>query len=286
MTFFDAESGNYWGNTTSPVIGNEDERLSARSVKIFADGALRTGGAALYEPYADNPTTNGFMRLDEEILFKYIPWFLRDGWQVNVHAIGDRANGVVIDAFEASLKGANVTALRPRLEHAQIMTPSDVARLGQLGVIASVQPTHAISDMWYAQDRLGPERVKNLYAFRTIMDMRARITLGSDFPVESMNPLSGFYAAVSRLSPDGKSPHGPGGWFPEQRLTRQEALRGMTIDPAWASFTEKYLGSLEPGKRADFVVLSQDIMAVPVNEILDTKVLATVIDGKAVYGSF
>ncbi|KAF9264200.1 hypothetical protein L218DRAFT_1028925 [Marasmius fiardii PR-910] len=285
MTFFDAESGNYWGNTTEPVIAKEDGRLSARSVKIFADGALRTGGAALYEPYADNPTTNGFMRLDEEILFRYIPWFLRDGWQVNVHAIGDRANGIVIDAFEASLKGANVTALRPRLEHAQIMTPQDVARLGKLGVIASVQPTHAISDMWYAQDRLGPERVKNLYAFRTIIDMGARITLGSDSPVESMNPLSGFYAAVSRLSPDGKSPHGPGGWFPEQRLTRQEALRGMTIDPAWASFTEKSLGSLEPGKRADFVIFSQDIMTVPVNGILATKVLATVIDGQAIYGN-
>ncbi|KAL0581839.1 hypothetical protein V5O48_000207 [Marasmius crinis-equi] len=285
MTYFD-ETGEYWGNTTEPTIANEEQRLTARSVKIFADGALRTGGAALYEPYADNPTTNGFMRLDEDILFKYIPLFLRDGWQVNVHAIGDRANGIVIDAFEASLEGANVTALRPRLEHAQIMTPEDMARLGKLGVIASVQPTHAISDMWYAQDRLGPERVKNLYAFRTLIDKGARITLGSDFPVESMNPLSGFYAAVSRLSPDGESPHGPEGWFPEQRLTRQEALRGMTIDPAWASFTEEYLGSLEIGKRADFVVLSQDIMTVPVNEILATEVLATVVDGRAIYGNF
>ncbi|KAJ8077031.1 hypothetical protein PM082_001454 [Marasmius tenuissimus] len=285
MTYFD-ENGEYWGNTTQPTIASDERRLSARSVKIFADGALRTGGAALYEPYADNPMTNGFMRLDEDVLFKWIPLFLRDGWQVNVHAIGDRANGIVIDAFEASLEGANVTALRPRLEHAQIMTPEDMARLGKLGVIASVQPTHAISDMWYAQDRLGPERVKNLYAFRTLIDSGARITLGSDFPVESMNPLSGFYAAVSRLSPDGKSPHGPNGWFPEQRLTRQEALRGMTIDPAWASFTEESLGSLEPGKIADFVVLSQDIMTVPISEILSTKVLATVIDGKAIYGSF
>ncbi|KAK1229178.1 hypothetical protein PQX77_007750 [Marasmius sp. AFHP31] len=285
MTYFD-EDQEYWGNTTQPTTAGDTGRLSTRSVKIFADGALRTGGAALYEPYADNPTTNGFMRLDEEVLFKWIPLFLRDGWQVNVHAIGDRANGIVIDAFEASLEGANVTALRPRLEHAQIITPEDMARLGKLGVIASVQPTHAISDMWYAQDRLGPERVKNLYAFRTLIDSGARITLGSDFPVESMNPLSGFYAAVSRLSPDGKSPHGPDGWFPEQRLTRQEALRGMTIDPAWASFTEESLGSLEPGKIADFVILSQDIMTVPISEILSTKVLATVIDGKAIYGSF
>ncbi|KAF5385987.1 hypothetical protein D9615_002411 [Tricholomella constricta] len=282
MTFFD-ENKAYWGNTTTPIIGAGNGRLTARSVKIFADGALRTGGAALYEPYADNPSTNGFMRLDSDILFDVIPKFLRDGWQVNVHAIGDRANGIVLDAFEASLKGVNVTASRPRLEHAQIMTDADMKRLGRLGVIASVQPTHAISDMWYAQDRLGPERIKGLYAFRSLIDSGARITLGSDFPVEAMNPLSGFYAAVTRVSPDGKSPHGPDGWFPEQRITRQEALRGMTIDPAYASFTETTLGSLEIGKRADYVVLSQDIMTVPANEILATKVLFTALDGQAIY---
>ncbi|GLB37251.1 putative amidohydrolase family protein [Lyophyllum shimeji] len=282
MTFFD-ETKAYWGNVTTPVIGAGNGRLTARSVKIFADGALRTGGAALYEPYADNPSTNGFMRLDPEVLFDVIPKFLRDGWQVNVHAIGDRANGIVLDAFEASLKGVNVTASRPRLEHAQIMTEADMKRLGRLGVIASVQPTHATSDMWYAQDRLGPERVKGLYAFRSLIDSGARITLGSDFPVETMNPLFGFYAAITRLSPDGQSPHGPDGWFPEQRITRQEALRGMTIDPAYASFTETILGSLEVGKRADYVVLSQDIMTVPANDILATKVLVTAIDGQAVY---
>ncbi|KAG6813680.1 hypothetical protein H0H92_008528 [Tricholoma furcatifolium] len=297
MAFFD-ENAEYWGNTTSPIIGAGNDRFTARSVKIFADGnkkvpgALRTGGAALYEPYHDNPSTNGFMRLDPEILFNFIPRFLQDGWQVNVHAIGDRANGIVLDAFEASLTGANVTALRPRLEHAQIMTVEDMKRLGKLGeiltrwshiVIASVQPTHAISDMWYAQDRLGPERVKLLYAFRSLIDSGARITLGSDSPVESMNPMSGFYAAVTRVSPDGKSPHGPDGWFPEQRITRQEALRGMTIDGAYASFTEKIIGSLEVGKRADYVVLSRDIMTIPTNQILATKVLITALDGEAIY---
>ncbi|TFK44572.1 amidohydrolase family-domain-containing protein [Crucibulum laeve] len=284
MTYFNEDKA-YWGNTTTPVIGAGNGRLTARSVKIFADGALRTGGAALYEPYTDNPSTPGFMRLDSDVLFDVIPKFLRDGWQVNVHAIGDRANGIVLDAFEASLVGVNVTALRPRLEHAQMMTKADMARLGRLGVIASVQPTHAISDMWYAQDRLGPERVKQLYAFRSLIDSGARITLGSDFPVESMNPLSGFYAAITRVSPDGKSPHGSEGWFPEQRLTRTEALRGMTIDPAYASFTENTLGSLEIGKRADYVVLSQDIMTVPANKILSTEVLATAIDGDVVHGS-
>ncbi|KDQ57712.1 hypothetical protein JAAARDRAFT_35398 [Jaapia argillacea MUCL 33604] len=283
MTFFD-ENAEYWGNQTDKLVHDGTGRLAARSVKIFADGALRSGGAALYEPYTDNPETNGFMRLSEELLNSIIPKFLSDGWQVNVHAIGDRANGIVLDAFEVALKGVNVSALRPRLEHAQILTEADMARIGKLGVIASVQPTHAISDMWYAQDRLGPERVKGLYAFRSIIDHGGRITLGSDFPVEDMNPLSGFYAAVTRVSPRGESPHGPGGWFPDQRLTRTEALRGMTIDPAYASFTETKLGSLEPGKRADFVVLSQDIMVVAENKILDTKVLATVIDGRPAYG--
>ncbi|KAG6866609.1 hypothetical protein C0991_000719 [Blastosporella zonata] len=299
MTYFD-ENKEYWGNTTTPLIGAGNDRLTARSVKIFADGN-KNKLFQLYEPYEDNPSTNGFMRLDPEILFDYIPRFLRDGWQVNVHAIGDRANGIVLDAFEASLEGANVTALRPRLEHAQIMTVADMKRLGRLGVIASVQPTHAyvepiilsgllthafIASVICGMRKialLGHERVKLLYAFRSLIDNGARITLGSDFPVESMNPLSGFYAAVTRLSPDGKSPHGPDGWFPEQRISRHEALRGMTIDPAYASFTEKTLGSLEVGKRADYVVLSQDIMTIPAHEILATKVLITALDGEAVY---
>ncbi|KAJ7235541.1 amidohydrolase family-domain-containing protein [Mycena rebaudengoi] len=283
MKFFD-ENEPYWGNVSRTLVGAANGRLTVRSVKIFADGALRTGGSALYEPYTDNPSTNGFMRLPSEVLFEYIPRFLRDGWQVNVHAIGDRANGIVLDAFEASLKGVNVTALRPRLEHAQLMTKADMQRLGKLGVIASVQPTHATSDMWYAQDRLGPERVKGLYAFRSLIGSGARITLGSDFPVETMNPLAGFYAAITRLSVKGDSPHGPDGWFPEERLTREEALRGITIDPAYASFTESDLGSIEVGKRADFTVLSQDIMTISPKEILQTQVLATILDGKVAYG--
>ncbi|KAJ7939001.1 amidohydrolase 3, partial [Mycena leptocephala] len=248
----------------------------------------------LYEPYADNHHTQGFMRLAPEVLFEFIPQLLRDGWQVNVHAIGDRANGIVLDAFEVALKGVNVTALRPRLEHAQLMTKDDMRRLGRLGVIASVQPTHATrKTAWYVVGdhfRLidtyvtqGPERVKGLYAFLSIIASGAKITLGLDFPVETMNPLAGFYAAITRVSLAGYSPHGPGGWFPEERLTREEALRSMTIDPAYASFTESELGSLEAGKRADFVVLSQDIMRIPAHEILETTVLMTVLDGKAAY---
>ncbi|KAH9851483.1 amidohydrolase family-domain-containing protein [Lenzites betulinus] len=283
MKYFD-ETAAYWGDAFEKIVLAGNNRLSVRSVKIFADGALRSGGAALYEPYADNPETRGFMRIAPELLNEVIPKFMKDGWQVNVHAIGDRANGVVLDAFEAALAKANGTALRPRLEHAQILAQKDMARFGDLGVIASVQPTHAISDMWFAEDRLGPERVKGLYAFRSIIDHGARITLGSDFPVEDMNPLAGFYAAITRVSPEGTSPHGPGGWFPEQRMTRAEALKGMTLDPAYASFTEDILGSITPGKFADFVVLSQDIMRVPAERVLDTAVVTTVMDGKPVYG--
>ncbi|CCM04368.1 uncharacterized protein FIBRA_06541 [Fibroporia radiculosa] len=284
MTYYD-ENADYWGDRVSKIVGAGNNRLTARSIKVFADGALRTGGAALYEPYADNPETRGFMRIEPEVLNSIIPRFMRDGWQVNVHAIGDRANGVVLDAFEEALKGVNVSALRPRLEHAQILAEADMARFGNLGVIASIQPTHAISDMWFGEERLGPERVKGLYAFRSILNYGARITLGSDFPVEDMNPLAGFYAAITRLSPDGTSPHGPGGWFPEQRMSREEALKGMTIDPAYASFSEDTLGSIVAGKHADYVVLSQDIMSVPADTILDTTVVATVLDGRAVYGS-
>ncbi|KAJ3554225.1 hypothetical protein NM688_g3217 [Phlebia brevispora] len=286
MTHFN-ENTEYWGNKREKLIGACNGRLTARSVKIFADGALRSGGAALYEPYADNPSTRGFMRTQPEVLNDVIPRFLRDGWQVNVHAIGDRANGLVLDAFDAALKDANVSALRPRLEHAQLLAERDMARFGALGVIASVQPTHATSDMWYAEERLGPERIKGLYAFRSILDHGGRITLGSDFPVEvdGMNPLAGFYAAITRLSFEGTSPHGPEGWFPGQRMTRQEALKGLTWDPAYASFTEGILGSISVGKRADYVVLSQDIMKIPAEKILVTEVLATVIDGQPIYGA-
>lgn len=272
------------GNLSIPILNAGNGRLNVRSVKIFADGALRSGGAALCAPYFDNPEEKGFMRIEEQLLHEVIIQYLRDGWQVNVHAIGDCANKAVLDAFEDALQYVNVSALRPRLEHAQMLTPEDVMRIGRLGVIASVQPAHTTSDMWYAEERLGPERVKGLYAFRSLHDNGGILAFGSDFPVEDMNPLSGFYAAITRLSQDGTSPKGSVGWFPEQRLTREQALRGMTINAAYASFAEERLGSIVPGKLADFVVLSQDIMRIPVYQILKTKVQATIIDGRPVYG--
>jgi len=175
--------------------------------------------------------------------------------------------------------------LRLRMEHAQIMTQEDIHRAGRLGIIASMQPTHATSDMSYAERRLGHERIRGAYAWQSLSKAGVRLALGSDAPVESLDPLKGFYAAVTRLWPDGDSPHGPNGWYPAERLTRLQALKGMTLDAAYASFSEDKLGSLVPGKLADFVVLSKDIMTVPQEEILEAKVIATVVGGQLVYGS-
>lgn len=283
-------SDDYWGNEIPRLIQHGlGGRLTVRSVKLFTDGALGSFGAALLEPYSDNPSTSGIMRVQPEALAKLVREFSIDGWQVNIHCIGDRANHVVLDIYEDILANASfsVDALRPRIEHAQILTLDDIKRAGKLGVIPSVQPTHATSDMWYAEDRLGPYRIQGAYAYRTLLNTSPTrvLPLGSDFPVEGINPLLGFYAAVSRLSVKGDSPHGPGGWYPSERLTRAEALKGMTLDTAYASFSEDILGSLSIGKKADFVVLDRDIMTVPMEDILGTKVIATVIDGEVEYGN-
>ncbi|KAJ7496987.1 amidohydrolase family-domain-containing protein [Mycena latifolia] len=268
-------------------------RLNLRSVKLFTDGALGSWGAALIEPYTDKPDTRGIMRSSPEIMGQLIQSAWKAEMQVNVHCIGDRANEVVLDVFERilakdALNGEpGVTAFRPRIEHAQILHPTDLERIGRLGVIASVQPTHGTSDMWYAETRLGSARMKGAYAYRTLLEASPNkvLPLGSDFPVEGVNPMLGFYAAVSRLGVDGSSPHGDGGWFPDERLTRAQALKGMTLDAAYASFAENELGSLTVGKRADFVLLDRNIMKVEPAEILKTKVVATVIDGKVAYGT-
>ncbi|KAG8901634.1 hypothetical protein FRC01_009794, partial [Tulasnella sp. 417] len=201
----------------------------------------------------------------------------------NVHCIGDRANHIVLDAFEKALS-EDTQKLRHRLEHAQILTQDDIKRVGQLGIIASVQPTHCTSDMSYAETRLGPERIKGAYAWQSLIRNGAHFATGSDFPVEGINPLLGFYAAVTRLDENGESPHGPGGWFPDERLTREQALYGMTLGAAYAGHQEDIIGSLTPGKRADLVVLDKDIMQVPPAEILKTKVKVTIVDGNVFYG--
>ncbi|KAI0063272.1 amidohydrolase 3 [Artomyces pyxidatus] len=283
-------SDEYWGTQIPRLINyGRDGRLTVRSVKLFTDGALGSWGAALLAPYTDKPETTGLMRSSVSALHDLVEKFYADGWQVNIHAIGDRANKVLLDIFEDILSrpGADVRKWRPRIEHAQIMQPSDLERIGRLGVIASVQPTHATSDMWYAETRLGSERIKGAYAYQSLLQSSPDkiLPLGSDFPVEGINPLLGFYAAVSRLSVNGASPNGTAGWYPAEALTRKQALQGMTRDAAYAAFAEAERGILAPGMKADYVVLDRDIMAVPVGEILKTKVLATVIDGRVAYGA-
>ncbi|KAH9837926.1 amidohydrolase family-domain-containing protein [Rhodofomes roseus] len=284
------ESSEYWGGRFERLEDyGKDGRLNLRSVKLFTDGALGSWGAALLEPYSDNPSTSGLMRSSEEALKQTVTKFWNDGWGVNIHCIGDRANKAVLDIFEGLLQGNESAAQRrPRIEHAQIMRREDLTRAGQLGVITSVQPTHATSDMWYAESRLGPDRILGAYAYQSLLQLSSNkvLPLGSDFPVEGIKPLLGFYAAVSRLDGRGESPHGPGGWFPSERLTRAQALKGMTFDAAYASFAEGDLGSLSVGKKADYVVLDRDIMneGAAFTDILATQVRATVIDGRVLHG--
>ncbi|KAG6895861.1 hypothetical protein C0992_011960 [Termitomyces sp. T32_za158] len=290
-------SSDYWGSQITHLVNyGKQGHLTVRSVKLVADGALGSWGAALLEPYSDKPDDSGLLLTPPEELSTLVHQFYKDDFQVNIHCIGDRANHLVLDIFEDILtkQGGNATEWRPRIEHAQIMTLEDIQRTGRLSVLTSVQPTHATSDMSYAETRVGPERIKGAYAYQSLLQASPNhvLPLGSDFPVESINPLHGFYAAVTRLRVDpehpdapGTSPHGSCGWYPEQKLTREQALKGMTLDAAYAAFMEKETGSLTPGKKADFVVLNKDIMTIPVSDILTTKVIATVIDGKVVYGN-
>ncbi len=258
-----------------PEIG---ERLTVRSIKLFADGALGSRGAALVAPYADEPSNGGLLMLSRERIETVARQAIARGFQVNTHAIGDLGNRTVLDAYAAALGGPNQH--RFRIEHAQVVAPEDFARFRKYDVIASMQPVHATSDMRWAEARLGPERVKFAYAWRRFLALGVPLALGSDFPVEEPGPLAGFYAAITRQDRDGQP---PGGWFPDQRMTREEALAGWTRTAAWAAFEEDRKGTLEPGKMADFVVLSADILHVPEREVLETRVLLTVCGGEITY---
>src|SRR5690606_15853252 len=194
--------------------------------------------------------------------------------------IGDSGNRVALDTYARAMQAVPDHAGRHRIEHAQVVAPEDIPRFAELGVIAAVQPTHATSDMYWAEDRVGAERIRGGYAWRSLLDAGARLALGYDFPFEHVDPLLGFYAAVTRQDAEGWP---DGGWYAAQRLTREEALRGFTLDAAYAAFQEDELGSLEPGKFADFVILSHDIMTVPAPQILETDVVATYLGGRPVY---
>jgi len=256
-------------------------RFTIRAFKLFADGALGSRGAALLEPYSDAPQTKGVMTTPETDVYSLTRRALEGGFQICTHAIGDAANRAVLNAYgQAEKEVPDVHDPRLRIEHAQVLAPEDIPRFAKLGVIASMQPTHCTSDMAWAEQRLGPERVNYAYAWRSVKDSGAHLPLSSDFPGETLNPFYGIYAAITRQDPRGNP---PGGWHPEQRLTLEEALRGYTVEAAYAEFEEKDKGSIEKGKLADLTVISKDITKIPPPEILSIRVLKTFVGGKTVY---
>ena len=262
-----------------------DAMLTSRSVKLYSDGALGSRGAALLSEYSDDPKNVGLLIESEETLTTHSKRASGCGLQVNIHAIGDRGNRVTLNVLEAANDTNNTNSRNPgrhRIEHSQVIAAADFQRFKDLKLIASVQPTHATSDMYWAEDRVGSERIKGAYAWQKFINLGIPLALGSDFPVEKPAPLLGFYAAVARQDAKGWP---QGGWYPQEKLTRQQALHGFTLGAAYSAFQEDQLGSINVGKFADFVVLSNDIMTVPEQEILNTKVLKTVINGEAVFAS-
>ena len=256
-------------------------RIWLRSVKLYADGALGSRGAALLDPYSDDPKNMGLLISSEQHIYDVSVKALRAGYQVNTHAIGDRGNRTMLDAYEKAFKAVPAaTDPRFRIEHAQIIDPADIPRFAKLHVIPSMQASHQTSDMYWAKDRLGDARLAGAYAWRSLLKTGVIVPNGSDFPVERVNPLISFHSAVTRQDAKNRP---AGGWRPEERMTRAEALKSMTLWPAIAAFQEAELGTLAVGKRADFVILDQDIMTVPPDRILATHVLATYLGGKAVY---
>lgn len=262
------------------------ERLTVRAAKLYMDGAMGSRGAWLHEPYADRPTDaagkpyTGLTVMRTEYIRMVAEEGLRGGYQVCTHAIGDRGNHEVLDAYGLALSRHPAKNHRFRIEHAQLLAPADIPRFAELGVIPSMQPTHCTSDMRWVEARVGERRSRGAYAWATLLRTGARVAAGSDFPVESHSPFLGMYAAVTRQDPSGEP---AGGWHASERLTREEALRAFTLDAAYAAFEEDRKGSLEVGKLADFVVIDRDVMTCAPREIIETRVLQTVIGGQVVY---
>jgi len=267
-----------------PIIGEFDQRLTVRGIKIVFDGALGSKGAALLENYSDHDTA-GFLTQKEEDVLPMLVEAVRAGIQVETHAIGDRANRVILDLYEKAFNTVppdqrKVREPRWRVEHAQIIHPNDIPRFAKLGIIPSMQPSHAITDLNFAPSRLGLKRLEGAYAWQSFIKLGLPVAGGSDAPVERGEPMIEFYAAVARKTQKGESGEG---WHPEQKVTREQALKMFTIWPAYAAFEEKSKGSIEPGKLADFTVLSADIMKIPEMEILKTRCVMTVINGEVVF---
>ena len=254
------------------------DRLNVRSFKVYADGALGSRGACLLQPYSDKTSSSGFLLSDKKHYAKVAQLIADKGFQMNTHAIGDSANREILKVYAKVLKGKNDR--RWRIEHAQVVNQADFKLFGENNVIPSVQSTHATSDMYWAGDRLGPDRIKGAYAFKQLMDQNGWLILGTDFPVENINPMYTFYSAVVRKDMKGYPARG---FQMENALSREEALRGMTIWAAKGNFEEKEKGSIEPGKFADFVILDQDLMKAAEAELFKANVLKTYINGENVY---
>jgi predicted amidohydrolase YtcJ len=261
-----------------PELGDQ---FTLRAVKIVADGALGSRGALLGRPYSDAPGTFGLATFPLDRMRSVAERALAAGLQVRVHAIGDSANHGTLDVFEQVFAGRPRPELRWAIEHAQIVRPEDVRRFALLGIVASMQPTHATSDGPWAESRLGPERVTWGYTWRSFAEAGVPVVSGSDFPVESANPMLGLYAAITRKDLDGKLP--AEGWFPEQRMSLHGALYSFTTSGAWLAFRENDLGSLREGHLADFIVLDRDVLTGPADQIPQAKVLRTVVGGRTVF---
>ncbi len=267
------------------IIGAFDNRFTFRTIKVVSDGALGSRGAALLGPYSDKEDTSGFLTVKAEDLRPMLVDALRKGIQVETHAIGDRANRFILDEYEAAFKAVptverKVADPRWRVEHAQIVNPEDIPRFAKLGVIPSMQPSHAIGDLHFAPRRVGIPRLKGSYAWVSLIKSGVVIAGGSDAPVERGEPMIEFYAAVARKDQKGFSGEG---WHPEEAVSRADALKMFTLWPAYAAFEEKLRGSIEVGKLADLTILSADIMTIPAPEILKTRCVMTVINGEIVY---
>lgn len=264
-----------------PAKSPPGSRFQLRAIKLFIDGAMGSRGALLYESYADDPGNKGLMLIEPKVLEATTVAALKNGWQVATHAIGDRGNALVLDAYAAALKAVpQARDPRLRIEHAQVVRGQDVARFASLGIIASMQPSHASDDMRWADARLGPGRVDGAYAWQWFLERNVALAFGSDFPVEIVNPFWGIYAGITRQD-DKEKP--PGGWHPAQRLSLDETLRGFTAGAAWAAFEEERLGVLSPGLRADLVLVDRDLFKVPPRNLLESRVVTTIIDGQVVY---
>ncbi len=258
--------------------------VTIRSIKVYADGALGSRGALLLEPYSDEPNHSGLMITSPDSMQALTERALAAGFQTCTHAIGDRGVRETLNAYEKALtrSGARGSDTRLRIEHSQVISLEDIPRYAQLGVIPAMQPTHATSDMYWAEDRVGPERIAGAYAWRKLLNSGVRIPFGSDSPAENVNPLWGIYAAITREDHKGWP---EGGWRPEEKLSVFEAVRGFTFDAAYAEFAEDERGTLVIGKVADITILDKDIFIIPPKEILNTRALYTIIGGKIVYSS-